>query len=170
MMLSHRAIGRPGTLLLARSRALQPFLPPETMQALVVHQPALSPQQAVGHPPVPTNVLSLDLPEAMPELGLLDVDDLAAMALGAAMLAHHPTGDPLGNPELARQQKILYHSVTRSIQDRIVSWLSLTSGQLFVARPGIMFNSEPGSRSRSAATDLNSWIVSAGIPTIKEKT
>jgi hypothetical protein len=44
-------------------------------------------------------VLDCDLPEATPELGLLNVDDLAAMPLGAAVLAHHAAGEPLGNPE-----------------------------------------------------------------------
>jgi hypothetical protein len=44
-------------------------------------------------------VLSSDLAEAAPELGFLDVDDTSAMALGAAVLAHHPAGEPLGNPE-----------------------------------------------------------------------
>jgi hypothetical protein len=34
-------------------------------------------------------VIGGDLAETMPELGLLQVDDLAAMALRAAVLAHH---------------------------------------------------------------------------------
>jgi len=61
----------------------------------VVHRPAFSPQQAVGHPPAPADVLSGDLAKTTPELGLLQIDNLAAMALGAAVLAHHPAGKAL---------------------------------------------------------------------------
>jgi hypothetical protein len=41
--------------------------------------------------------------EATPELGVLQIDNLAAMALGAAVLAHHPAGKALGNPEQGAQ-------------------------------------------------------------------
>jgi hypothetical protein len=40
-------------------------------------------------------VFSRDLAEAMPELGLLQVDDLAVVALGAAVLAYHPADQAL---------------------------------------------------------------------------
>jgi hypothetical protein len=53
----------------------------------VVHTPAFPAQQAVGHPAAPADVLGCDLAEAMPQLGLLNVDDLATMALGAAVLS-----------------------------------------------------------------------------------
>lgn len=99
----HRTIGATGPLLLSRNGPLQSLLPPEPMDPLVVHQPALAPQQAVGHPPAPADVLSGDLPEATPEFGLLDIDDPATMALGAAVLAHHAAGKPLGNPEHGAQ-------------------------------------------------------------------
>ena len=79
----HRAIGRPSPLLLPWSWSLQPLLPPEAVHPLVVHQSALAPQQAVGHAPAPADVLSRDLPEVSPQLGLRDADDFAAMALGA---------------------------------------------------------------------------------------
>ena len=46
---------------------------------------------------------SRDLQEATPELGLLDIDDTATMALGAAVLADYPAGEPLGNPEHSAQ-------------------------------------------------------------------
>jgi hypothetical protein len=69
--------------------AAQPFLPPKPLHPLLVHQPALTPQQAVVHAPAPANLLSHDLPEASAQLGLLDIDDLANMTLGAAALADH---------------------------------------------------------------------------------
>jgi hypothetical protein len=40
-------------------------------------------------------VLGSDLAETPPELGLLQVDDLAAMALGTAVLAHDPANATL---------------------------------------------------------------------------
>jgi hypothetical protein len=42
----------------------------------------------MGHSPAPADVLSGDLAETMPQLGLLKIDDLADMPLAAAMLAH----------------------------------------------------------------------------------
>jgi len=68
------------------------------MHPLVVHQPAFPPEQAIGHPPTPADLLSCNLPEAMPELGLLNADDLAPMELGAAVLAHHAASEPLRYP------------------------------------------------------------------------
>jgi hypothetical protein len=72
---------------------------PEAMHPFVVHQPAFPAQQSVGHPPAPADVLGCDLAEATPQLGLLDACDLAPMALGAAVLAHHPASKPLRHPE-----------------------------------------------------------------------
>jgi len=43
-------------------------------------------------------VLSCDVAETMPQLGLLKIDDLADMALAAAVLAHHAADPPLGCP------------------------------------------------------------------------
>jgi hypothetical protein len=37
-------------------------------------------------------VLSGNIAETMAQLGLLEVDDLAAVALGAAVLAYYPAG------------------------------------------------------------------------------
>jgi len=99
----HRAVSGACQLLLARSRALESFLPPEPVQPFVVHQPAFPEQPEVSHPPSPSDVLSSDLPESTPELGFLDLYDLAAMALGAAVLAHHPLGKPLRKPEHGAQ-------------------------------------------------------------------
>jgi len=48
---------------------LQAFLPPKPLQPLVVHRPALPPQQPVGHAPTPAVVLSRDVPEALAHLG-----------------------------------------------------------------------------------------------------
>jgi hypothetical protein len=64
---------------------LEPFLAPEQVEPLVVHQPAFKAQQAVGHAPAPAEVCctlrcalqrSSDLAEMMPQFGLLDRDDL----------------------------------------------------------------------------------------------
>ena len=66
------------------------FLLPEPLHPLVVHGPTLPPQQALGHATAPADVIRCDLPEAPPKLGLLQIHDLAAMALGAAVLPHHP--------------------------------------------------------------------------------
>ena len=87
----------------AGSRALQPFFSPEAVHPLVVHRPALTPQHAVRHPPAPADVLGRDLPEASPPLGLLNVDTLGGMSLSAAVLAHHPAGEPLRDPEHGAQ-------------------------------------------------------------------
>ncbi len=85
----HRSVRRPGPLVFSGGRQLQGFLSPEPLHPLVVHAPALRPQQAVGHPPATADVLSSDLPEAAPELDLLQSDDFAAVALCTAVLAHH---------------------------------------------------------------------------------
>jgi len=77
---------------------LQALLAPEPMHPLVVHRPAFPPQQAVGHAPAPADVLSCDLTETMSQLGLLKIDDLADMALAAAVLAHYAADPPLGCP------------------------------------------------------------------------
>jgi hypothetical protein len=95
LMTPDRTIGWPGPLLLSRGRALEPFLPPEPVHPFVVHQPALSPEHAVRHPPAPADVLGCDLPETTPQLGFLNVDNFAGMSLRAAVLAHHPAGESL---------------------------------------------------------------------------
>jgi hypothetical protein len=61
---------------------------------------ALPPHQAVGHAPTPApaDALSRDLLESMAELGLLNVEDLASMALGAVVLPHHPVHKALRIP------------------------------------------------------------------------
>ena len=48
-------------------------------------------------------MLGRDLPEAPPELGLLNVDNLGGMSLSAAVLAHHLAGEPLRYPEHGAQ-------------------------------------------------------------------
>jgi len=103
LVTAHRAVGGPCPLLLSWDGPLEALLPPEPLHPLVVHQPALPPQQAVGHAPAPADVLGCDLAEPTPQLGLLDADNLAAMTLGAAVLAHHPAGEPLRNPEQGAQ-------------------------------------------------------------------
>jgi len=41
---------------------------------------------------------SRNLTQAIPEFGLLKVNDFAAMALGAAVLAHHPADEAFRSP------------------------------------------------------------------------
>jgi hypothetical protein len=48
-------------------------------------------------------VICRDLAQAAAQLGLLKGDHLAAMALGTAVLAHHPAGGPLRCPEPSAQ-------------------------------------------------------------------
>jgi hypothetical protein len=94
----HGAIGWPGPLAFPGDGPLQALLSPEPLHPFVVHAPALSPQQAVSHPPAPADVLGCDLAETMPQLSLLNRDDLDWMALGAAVLTHHTANLPLRCP------------------------------------------------------------------------
>ena len=77
------------------SEPLKALHPADPLHPLVIHAPALAPQHAVGHPPAPADVLGNDLTQPLPELGLLEPKGPAAMALGAAVLAHNPAGEPL---------------------------------------------------------------------------
>ena len=95
---AHRAIGGPSPLSVPGSRPLQAFLPPGPLHPFVVHPPAIPPQKQVGHAPNPPDVLNCDLPEAMAEVCLLNVEDLAGMALGAAVLPHHPAEKAFRSP------------------------------------------------------------------------
>jgi len=79
----HRAVGGPYPLSLPGSRPLQAFLPPEPLHQLIVQLPDLPSEHPLGHPTAPAQVVSGDLAETMPQLGLLLVDDLAGVALGA---------------------------------------------------------------------------------------
>lgn len=55
----HGAFGGSCTLLLARSGALQAYLPPQPLHSLVIHHPALT-QKAIGHAAVPADVFGRD--------------------------------------------------------------------------------------------------------------
>ena len=59
---------------------------------------SLPPPLPAGYSAAPADVIRRDLPQPMPELGHLQVDDLAAKALGSAVLAHNPAGQTLGDP------------------------------------------------------------------------
>jgi hypothetical protein len=85
-MSPHRAVRGPGPLALPKGGPLQAFFPPKPLHSLVIDGPAFPLEQTVGHPAAPADVLSGDLPKALSELGLLQVDDLGRMALGAAVL------------------------------------------------------------------------------------
>jgi hypothetical protein len=80
----HGAIGGTSPLLLSGSGPLEALLPPEPVHPVVVHRRALPQQQAVRHAPSPADMLGCDFPEPLPQLGLLDIDNLAGMPLGAA--------------------------------------------------------------------------------------
>jgi len=101
----YRAIGGPGPLALPGDGPLQTLLPPEPLHPLVVHGPALTPQQAIGHATAPSDVLSCDLAETVPELGLLQIDDLDAVTLGAAVLTHHPADKAFRSPVTLLQNR-----------------------------------------------------------------
>jgi hypothetical protein len=94
----HRAVGWPCPLSLPGSGPLEPLLPPEPLHPLVIDGPALPPQQALGHPPAPADVLRSDLAETMMQHSLLDRDELGRMALGAPVLAYAPADPPLRCP------------------------------------------------------------------------
>ena len=79
----HQAIGGPCPLSLPGSRPLQAFLPPEPLHPPMVQRPDLPSGHPLGHPTAPAHVVSGDLAEKMPQLGLLQVDDLAVVALAA---------------------------------------------------------------------------------------
>ena len=69
---SHPSVCGACPLSLPGRRPLQALIPPEPLHPFVVHAPALSPQEAVRHPPAPADVLGRDLTETMPQLPLLD--------------------------------------------------------------------------------------------------
>jgi hypothetical protein len=97
-VISHRAIRQPCTLPLPRRGPLQTLFPPEPLHPLVIHAPALPPEQPVCHTAAPTDLLSRNLPQAMPELGLFDLDALEAVAVRAAVLVHHLAGQVFRGP------------------------------------------------------------------------
>ena len=72
---------------------------PKPLHPLVIDRPALPQQQAVGHASALTNVVCSDLPELFLQLGLLNQDDVAGMALATAVLAHDTAGQTLRYPE-----------------------------------------------------------------------
>jgi hypothetical protein len=57
----------------------------------MVHRQDLPAEQPVGHPTAQAHVINGDLAETTPQLGLLQVDNLAEMALGAALRTPHPS-------------------------------------------------------------------------------
>jgi hypothetical protein len=101
----HQAICGPCPLSLPGSGPQQVFLPSKPLHPLVIDGPALPTQQAVGHPPAPTDVLSGNIPEALAQLGLLDIDNLAPMALGAAVLPRHPADKAFRSPVTLLQDR-----------------------------------------------------------------
>lgn len=98
------AVCGPDPLLLSGSGPLEALLTPEPVHPFVVHRPAFPPQQAIRHPPAPADVLGFNFPEPKPQLSLLNVNNLAGIPQDAAVLAHHPEGDPLRYPERGAQR------------------------------------------------------------------
>jgi len=76
----------------------KPYFHQSRYTRLLVQRPALASEHPVGHPTAPANVVGGDLAETTPQLGILQVDDLAGVALGAAVLAHHPAGQAFRGP------------------------------------------------------------------------
>ncbi len=114
LVTQYGGVSRACPLLLSRGGPLQPLLVPKAVHQLVVHRPAFPPQQAMGNPPAPADLLSGDLAEAMPQLGLLKVDDLADMALAAAVLAHQAANPPLGCPVALLQDRDIAPATLRA--------------------------------------------------------
>ena len=103
LVATHLAISRPGPLLPAGSRALHPFLAPKGVHPFEIDSPAFPPEQAIRHPPTPADVFSCEIPEASPQNGLLNVDNLGEMSLRVEVLAHDPVGVALLYPEHSAQ-------------------------------------------------------------------
>ena len=104
----------------------------------MIDGPALPPQQAVGHPPAPADVLSGNLPEALAQLGLLDIDNLAPVALGAAVLPRHPSDKAFRSPVTILQDRDgpvapqgAPHGATRSLS---MAFSSSASARSFLSR------------------------------------
>jgi hypothetical protein len=94
----HRAISQACPLLLAGGGPLRARLATEVVDPIVVHRSAFSPQQAVGNPPTQADVISGDIAEPVPCLGLLSGDNNGRMALASEMLAHQAANPLLGCP------------------------------------------------------------------------
>ena len=77
---------------------MQTLFPPESLHPIVIDGPALPPQQAVGHPAAPADLLNSDVSETLPELGLFQINDHDGVSLGAAVLPHHPADEALRRP------------------------------------------------------------------------
>lgn len=69
--------------------------PRYALYPLVVHQPALPVQQAISHATARAGGLRGNLPETTPTCSLLQIDNIAAMALGTAVRAQVPAGKGL---------------------------------------------------------------------------
>jgi hypothetical protein len=50
-------------------------------------------------------VLSSDVSETLPELGLFQIDDLDGVSLGAAVLPHHPADEAFRSPVALLQDR-----------------------------------------------------------------
>jgi hypothetical protein len=148
----HRAIGGTCPLAFPRRGPLQAFLTPESLNAFVVHRPALPPQKAVGHLPTPTDVLSGDLTGPM-ELCLLDVNNLAGMALGAAVLPSHSAYKAFRRPLTILQNR----------DSPAAGFEALNSPQTPTASPGLrlehrLLHSASARISLNRAFSYSSWV------------
>jgi hypothetical protein len=82
----------------------------------------------------------------MPELGLLQIDDLATMALGAAVLPHHPADKAFRSPVTLPQN--LDGSVSVAPRGELCSVTTLRAQKFPSARSlSIAFSSSVSARS-----------------------
>ncbi len=107
------ATGWAGPLAPARGRPAQALLPPQALRALAVDGPALPAKDGVGGLPAPAGVRPGDGSQSPSELVLLGRAGTAHQALGGAVLAGHPTGTALGDPEALRQD---HHGPTTALR------------------------------------------------------
>ncbi len=107
------ATGWAGPLAPARGRPAQALLTPQALRPLSIDGPALPAKDGVGGLPAPPGVRPGDGSQPPSELVLLGRAGTAHQALGGAVLAGHPTGTALGDPEALRQD---HHGPTTALR------------------------------------------------------
>jgi hypothetical protein len=79
------------------------FLPLEPLHALVFQAPTRSPEQVLCHLLTPADMVIRDLTMTMPQLSLLDREDLGQMTLSAGVLTHLSADQSTRSPEKLSQ-------------------------------------------------------------------
>lgn len=116
------------------SGPLQAFIPPKQLHPLVIDSPALPYEQAVGLAPAPADVFRCVLPKRLAEQSLLDVDNLAGMELGAAVLPHDAPGLAFRNPVTLLQGRDSPATTFRARKFHTASSLSMAASSSASAR------------------------------------